>query len=102
MVSPTLALAFGMQIARHVAGRNPHAAQQDQRQVGEVLADALALAQRVEARRVHAGGARHVGEFAVHPLRRLDDRLLGIVVLGDALDRPGSIRLLAGAILRRA
>src|SRR3954453_4880651 len=55
-----LGLGVGMQVARHVTRRNPHAAQQDQRQVGEVLADSLALAQRVEARGVHAGGAWHV------------------------------------------
>ena len=66
---PTTALRVGMQIARHVSSRNSHAAQQNQRQVREVLADALALAQRVQPRRVHAGGARDVLEFAVHPVR---------------------------------
>ena len=51
----------------------------------EILADALALAVCVEARRVHAGGAGHVVQFAVHPVRRRDDGCLRFVVLGDRL-----------------
>jgi len=41
-------LVVGVQITRHVARRNSHAAHQDQRQMREVLADALAFTQRVQ------------------------------------------------------
>ena len=54
----------------------------------EVLADALAFAMRIQPRRVHTGGARHVFEFAVHPVGRRGDGLLRVVVLGDALPHP--------------
>ena len=37
--------------------------------MGEVLADALAFPMSIKPRRVHTGSARHVLEFAVHPLR---------------------------------
>ena len=41
--------ALRVQVAGHVPGRNPHAAQQDQRQVREVLAYAFAFPQRIQS-----------------------------------------------------
>ena len=64
--------------------------------MGEVLADALALAVRVEPRRVHTGGARHVLEFAVRPLRGGENGVGRLVVLRDPPAYRAAIRLLAG------
>ena len=84
-----------MQVTRHITRRNSHAAQQHQRQVHEVLADALALAQRVQPGRVHAGGARDVVQLAVHPLRGGDDGFCGSWYLAILLPT-AAMRLLAG------
>ena len=56
--------------------------------MGEVLADALAFAVRIQPRRVHTRSTRHVLQLAVHPVRRGGDRLLRFVVLRDALTHP--------------
>src|SRR6185312_17475502 len=70
---PDGGVRFGMQVARHVVRGNPHAAQQHQRQMHEVLADALALFERVQTGRVHAGGSRKVVQLVAHPIGRGDN-----------------------------
>src|SRR4029079_2882535 len=45
-----LRLALEMYVGRHVAGRNTHATHQDQRQMSEVLANALPFAVRIQSR----------------------------------------------------
>ena len=83
-----LGVALGVEITRDVPRGNSHAAQQHQRQMGEVLTDALAFTQRVHSRGVHTGGARHVLEFVAHPAHRLDDGLRRFVILRDPTTHP--------------
>lgn len=83
---PDDGVAFGVQVAGHVKCGNSHAAQQNQRQVHEVLADAPALVQRVEPGRVHTGGPREVVQLGAHPLRRGDDGFGGVASFGDLFD----------------
>jgi hypothetical protein len=68
--------------------------------MGEILADALAFAVRVQAGRVDARGARHVLQLAVHPVRGRGDGLLRIVVLGDALPHPADTLAVRGVVRR--
>jgi hypothetical protein len=53
---PDLGLRPGQQVARHVAGRDPHLAHQQQREVRDVLAHPGAGVPGLGGRGVHAGG----------------------------------------------
>ncbi len=59
---------LGQQIARDIAGRQPHRAGAGDEQMGEVLADAALLRQHLRQRRRHRGGRRIIGEFVADAL----------------------------------
>ena len=79
-----LGLAVGMQIARHIPRGTSHAAQQDQRQIGESWQSPLPSPWHPARTSAHPWCLAHI-QFAVYPVRRRGDRLLRIVVLSDAL-----------------
>ncbi len=72
-----LGVGIGVQVTRHVPGRDPHRAQQGDREVCEVLAHAAAGVEHLARRRGDRRAAGLVVERRVDPVARRVDRFAG-------------------------